>query len=61
MNTKIKKLLDRLHEEGHINNNEYNLLMSLSSKLTITRYTLDESSNTTWEPYTKINIPENKL
>lgn len=61
MNTKIKELLDRLHEEGHINNNEYNLLMSLNSKVVVTRYTLDANSNTTWEPLTKIIIPENKL
>ena len=61
MNTKIKELLDRLHEEGHINNNEYNLLMSLNSKVVVTRYTLDNSSNTTWEPFTKIAIPESKL
>lgn len=61
MNTKIKNLLDRLHEEGHINNNEYNLLMSLNSKVVVTRYSLDSSSNTSWEPFTKIVIPESKL
>lgn len=61
MNTKIKNLLDRLHEEGHINNNEYNLLMNLTSKVVVTRYTLDGSTNTSWEPYTKIVIPESKL
>lgn len=60
MNTKIKNLLNRLHEEGHINNNEYNLLMSLNSKVNVTRYTLD-NSNTSWEPYTTIEIPESKL
>lgn len=61
MNTKIKNLLDRLHEEGHINNNEYNLLMSLNSKVVVTKYSLDASSNTSWEPFTKIIIPESKL
>jgi len=61
MNTKIKNLLDRLHEEGHINNNEYNLLMSLNSKVVVTRYSLGASSSTTWEPFTKIVIPESKL
>lgn len=61
MNTKIKNLLDRLHEEGHINNNEYNLLMNLNSKVVVTRYSLDQSSNTTWEPLTKIVISESKL
>lgn len=60
MNKKIKELLERLHEEGHINNSEYNMLMSLNSKVVVTRYSLD-NVNTTWEPFTKIVIPESKL
>ena len=60
MNKKIKELLERLHEEGHINNSEYNMLMSLNSKVVVTRYSLD-NVNTTWEPFTKIIIPESKL
>lgn len=60
MQNKIKKLLERLHEEGHINNNEYNMLMTLNSKVLITRYSLD-NTNTTWEPFTRIIIPESKL
>jgi|LakMenE18May11ns_1017448.scaffolds.fasta_scaffold8964676_2 hypothetical protein len=61
MNTKIKNLLDRLHEEGNINNSEYNLLMNLNSKVIGTRYSLDESSNTTWEKFSDIKMPESKL
>lgn len=60
MQDKIKTLLNRLHEEGHINNSEYNMLMSLNSKVLVTRYSLD-NVNTTWEPLTKIVIPESKL
>lgn len=61
MQNKIKELLDRLHEEGHINNNEYNMLFNLNNKVVVTRYTLDQESNHTWEPYRKITIPESKL
>lgn len=60
MQNKIKELLDRLHKEGHINNYEYNILMNLNSKVVVTKYSL-ENTNTTWEPYTKITIPESKL
>lgn len=61
MNDKIKKLLERLYDEGSINNNEFNLLSSLNSKVVVTRYTLDQNSNSTWEPFTLIEIPESKL
>ena len=61
MQNKIKNLLDRLHEEGHINNNEYNMLSNLNNEVRISRYTLDKSSNNSWEPFTKIVIPESKL
>lgn len=61
MQNKIKELLNRLHEEGHINNNEYNMLMTLNSKVVVTRYTLDQQSSNSWEPYSKIEIPESKL
>lgn len=60
MQNKIKDLLNRLHEEGHINNNEYNMLSTLN-KTVVTRYTLDKESNNSWEPFTKIVIPESKL
>ena len=60
MQNKIKELLDRLHEEGHINNNEYNMLLNLN-KTVLSRYTLDQSSNNSWESSNKITIPESKL
>jgi hypothetical protein len=61
MQNKIKELLNRLHEEGHINNNEYNMLSSLNEEVKMSKYILDKSSNNSWESFIKNKIPESKL
>jgi hypothetical protein len=56
MNTNIKTILDRLYKENHITFYEYELLSKLEDKVIITRYTLDNNTNHTWEPYKEIKI-----
>lgn len=61
MYNEVKSILDRLLMSDSISNKEYSMMLSYYTKTVVTRYTLDGSSTTTWEPLTKIKIPESKL